>query len=171
MLIYDSSDSLGDKRIGLTEGLAKIKEDNQKLIDTKKLPGQALLENKDMAIGRAMHTSEFIRIIQKLNPKIIVEKGGYPGCVAVRYPTWNEDEKEMQKKYISGFPAPATMQEFSNITVDAKGLPHREVRGWKSVLLALVKAGILTHSQCTSAFGESNGQRSILWHQQLRDRK
>ena len=171
MLIYDSSDSLGDKKINLTEGLAKIKEDNQKIVDTKKIQNQSLLENQDMAVGRAMQPSEFIRLLQKMNPKIIVEKGGYPNCVAVRYPTWNEDEKELQRKYISGFPVNEVMQEFSHITVDDKGLPHREVRGWRTVLIALIKAGILSFQDVKAVFGDATGQRSVLWDQQMREKK
>jgi hypothetical protein len=171
MLILDSSEYLGDKRLSPEEGNYKIREGNQKLIDEKKLPGQTLLENKDMAIGRALQPSEFIRIVQKINPKIIVEKGGYPDAVAVRYPTWDEDEQKLVRKYVSGFMANEVLQEFSNITVDAKGLPHREVRGWRSVLLALIKQGILTYPQVKAAFGEPTGQRNVLWNEQMRERK
>lgn len=171
MLIYDDSSNLGDKRISLTEGLAKIKQDNQPLIDSKKIPNQKLLENQDMAIGRAMQPSEFIRLIQVMDPKIIVEKGGYPNCVAVRYPTWNADEGEYQRKYISGFPVNEVMQEFSHITVDDKGLPKREVRGWRTVLIALNKAGILSFADIKKVFGDATGQRSVLWDQQMREKK
>jgi hypothetical protein len=171
MLIYDSSASLGDKLLSPEEGNFKLREGNQTLIDSKKLPGQSLLENKDMAIGRAMQPSEFIAKLQKLNHKIIVEKGGFPNAVAVRYPTWDEDEKKTVRKYVSGFMVNDVLQEFSNITVDAKGLPHREVRGWRSVLLALIKQGILTYPQVKAMFGEALGQRSSLWDQQTRERR
>jgi hypothetical protein len=172
VLIYDSSEYLGDKRLSPEEGNFKIREGNQKLIDEKKLRGQSLLENKDMAMsGMAMQPSEFIRKIQKINSSIIVEKGGYPDCVAVRYPTYDEDEHKIVRKYVSGFPVNEMMQEFSHITVDAKGLPHREVRGWRSVLLALIKQGILTYPQVKAAFGEPTGQRNVLWNEQMRERK
>lgn len=172
MLIYADSSSLGDTHLSPTEGLVKLKEDTQKnVVDPKKLPGQALLENKEMAVGRALQPSEFIRLLQKANPKIIVEKGGYPNAVAVRYPTWNPDENEMQRKYISGFLVNDVMQEFSHITVDEKGLPHREVRGWRTVLIALNKAGILSFKDIKAVFGDASGQRSVLWDQQMREKK
>lgn len=170
MLIYDSSESLGDKRINLEEGLAKIKEDNQKIVDTKKIPNQSLLENADMAMGTSMQPSEFLRRIQKINSGLVV-KPGVPGAVAVYYPTYDSDEGKTVLKYVSGFYVNEMMQEFSHITTDSKGLAHREVRGYRTVLLSLIGQGILTYPQVKAAFGEPFGQRSILWNEQMRERK
>lgn len=170
MLIYDSSESLGDKRINLEEGLAKIKEDNQVLIDTKKIPNQSLLENKDMAMGIAMQPSEFIRRIQKLNPSIVV-KPGTTDAVAVYYPTYDEDEGKTVLKYVSGFFVDQMMREYTYLIVDDKGLPKRAPRGWRTVLLDFIKQGILPYAQVKAAFGEPTGQRNILWNEQMRERK
>lgn len=170
MLIYDNSVSLGDNLLSPEEGNAKLREGNQTLIDSKKLPNQALLENKDMAMGTPMQPSELIRRLQKINPAIVV-KPGIPNAVAVYYPTYDEDEKKTVLKYVSGFYVNEMMQEFSNITVDDKGLPLREVRGWRSVLLAFFNKGILTYPQLKAAFGEPIGQRNTLWNEQTREKR
>jgi hypothetical protein len=53
------------------------------------------------------------------------------------------------------------------VTLDDKNLPVREIRGWRSVLVALIRAGALTRKQCDTAFGPASGQRSILWYRNL----
>jgi hypothetical protein len=168
VLIYDSSDSLGDKLLSPEEGNYKLREGNQVLIDSKKLPNQKLLENADMAKGAVMQPSEFILRLTKLIPGLVV-KPGIPGAVAVYYPTYDEDEGKTVLKYVAGFYIDKPLQEFSHITTDDKGLAHREVRGWRSVLLALFNKGVVTYPQCKAAFGEPIGQRNTLWNEQTRD--
>lgn len=170
MLILDSSEYLGDKRISPEEGNFKIREGNQKLIDTKKIPNQSLLENADMAMGYPMQPSEFIRRLTLLKPGLVI-KSGVPDAVAVYFPTYDADEGKPVLKYVSGFYVDKMLQEFSHITTDDKGLAKREVRGWRTVLLALIHQGILTYAQVKAAFGEPTGQRNILWNEQMRERK
>lgn len=170
MLIYDSSKYLGDSLLSPDEANYKIREGNQKLIDEKKIPHQSLLENADMALGYPMQSSEFIRRLTLLKPGLVI-KPGIPGAVAVYFPTYDVDERKTVLKYVSGFYIDKMMQEYSHITTDDKGLAKREVRGWRTVLLALIHQGIVTYAQVKAAFGEPTGQRNILWNEQMRERK
>jgi hypothetical protein len=170
MLIVPDKSDLGDLKLSPEEGVAKLKEGNAKLTAQYKLPNQSLLENHDMALGIAMQPSAFIARIQKLNPAILVEKGGVPSAVAVRIPGF-DDEGNYVKKYVTGFYTDRILPEFSSIATDEKGLPWREQRGWRSVLLALLKAEALTYPQVKAAFGEPNTSRNVLWREQTQEKR
>lgn len=170
MLIYDSSKYLGDRLLSPDEANYKIREGNQKLVDSKKIPNQSLLENEDMAVGVGMQPSEFIRRIQKIAPGLVV-KPGTTDAVAVYYPTYDEDEKKTVLKYVSGFYVDQMMREYTYIITDEKGLPKRAPRGWRTVLLDLLHRDIISYAQVKAAFGEPTGQRNILWNEQMRERK
>ncbi len=169
LLILNSSDDLGDKKLDAKENLAKLKEKNQELIDAKKLPNQSELENVEKALGQRMHWSEFVQRLQKLNYDILAEDGGAPNAIALRVP-WQNEDGTLTKKYVGGF-YKEVLPEFSAVIVDDKGLPHREIRGWRSVLLGLMKQGILTFIEIEKEFGDAEGQRSHLWHEQLQGKK
>lgn len=173
MLIVNSPADLGDTKLSPLENVAKLKEGNQKLISQKRIPNQSLLENTDMALGTPMVYSELVRRVKKIAPQVIFEDGGVKNAIAVRHYTYDpyggDDAKGgYQKKYISGF-YKEVLPEFSSITTDKKGLPHRELRGWRSVLLALMKSGAVTMEALVKEFGHPNGQRSCLWNEQTQD--
>jgi hypothetical protein len=170
MLIVTDINDLGDKRLSPEEGVAKLREGNAKLSAEKHIPNQKLLEDHEAAAGTFMLHSELIRRIKKLNPKIVVEDGGVPGAVAVRYYCWDEHAGddgtgEMRLKYITGF-YKQPLQEFSSVVCDEHGIAAREVRGWRSVLLALMQCGAHTYEQQHREFGDPQGSRSILWREQ-----
>lgn len=174
-LVVPDKNDLGDLRLSPAEGVAKLKEGNQKLTDKKKIPNQSLLEDVDQAFGTPMHYSELIRRIKKINPAIIIEDGGIQGAAAVRHYCWdpyggNDTLGAYGKKYVTGF-YKEILPEFSSITTDKKGLPHREIRGWRSVLLALMKSGAVTFEQLKKEFGNPVGQRSVLWDEQTQEQR
>lgn len=173
MLIVNSPADLGDQKLSPQEANFKIQEENQKLIDAKKIPNQSLLENTDMALGTPMVYSELIRRVQKIAPQVIFEDGGVKNAIAVRHYTYDpyggdDAQGGYQKKYISGF-YKEVLPEFSSITTDKKGLPHRELRGWRSVLLALMKAEVVPFEALVKEFGHPTGQRSCLWSEQTQE--
>jgi hypothetical protein len=87
----------------------------------------------------------------------------------VRYPKPQEDGT-IEKAYVTGFYVDAPLPEFSSVIVDSKGLPVRELRGWRSVLLALYRQKIVTLKQLELSFGKAQGQRAILWDKQTSER-
>ena len=166
MLIQTDKNELGDKRLDAVEGLAKIKEENKKLSDKNRIPDQDILEKREMALGFPLSPNDFIARIQRLNPRIIVELGGVKNAVAVRYAKLNPETGKYEKEYVTGFYVDHPLPEFSSVLVDGKGLPIREIRGWRSVLLALMRQKLLTLKQVELTFGKANGQRAILWDKQ-----
>jgi hypothetical protein len=171
LLIVTDINELGDKRLNLEEGLAQLKERNLALAATKKIPNQTFLENQDMALGNPMSPQEFIRRITKVNSDICVQPGGVRGAVAVYYVCMDDDPEsptfgQSRKKYVTGFYVDRMFPEFSAVLPDEMGIAKREIRGWRSSLLALLAVGALTYPQVKAVFGEPKGERGILWQEQ-----
>lgn len=166
MLIQTDSSLLGTKVLRDKDAVDALKEQNKQANEKFKIADQALLEDQEAALGYPMQPSDFILRIQKLNPKILVEKGGVRGSVAVRY----VPRDRADKVYVSGFPVDVPLPEFDAIITDDKGLPWRRLRGWRSVLLALVQKDLLTREQVKLMFGYPSGQRAILWDKHLSER-
>jgi len=166
MLIQPDKSALGDGRLDEVESLARLKERNARDAAKNRIPDQDVLENKAAALGMPLQPNELIRRIQRLNPKIIVEPGGVRNAVAVRYP--KKDEKGVEtKEYVTGFYIDQPMPEFSCVVVDNRGLPLREVRGWRTVIMALIRVKALKPQQVEVVFGRANGQRATLWDKHM----
>src|ERR1039458_8096558 len=169
MLIQPDKSQLGDSHLDEVENLSKLKEGNAVRTEKLKVHDQATLENKDMALGTPMGWQDLVRLLAKMNHKIICEDGGMKDAIAVRYPAMQEDGV-YGKKYVTGF-YKEVLPEFSHITTDERGLPKREVRGWRTVVLALIRQGIVSYRDAVEVFGEPNGVRSGRWHELLQNSK
>lgn len=171
---------LGDSCLDPTENLVKLKEGNQKLIDRQKMAKQSELEDPERMLGPKMPYQELIRKLQKLNLNIKVRDGA-PGQLAF-YVLKNRKEMEetaaedmadnrrshwfTAHKYVTGCPK-EPLPEYSGVTTDERGIAKRELRGWRSILIALIKNRAVTVEQCCEEFGDAVGRRSWRWHEQL----
>jgi hypothetical protein len=169
MLILPDSTSLGDTHLSPEENVAKLREGNRKMVQDKKLPNQKLLEDKDAALGAPLAHQEFIRRLRLMKPSLIIQDGGVAGAIALRHAV-NDPEEGLTTRYVTGF-YKGVLPEFSSILTDSNGLPTREIRGWRTVLLTLIHCKIATYAEVKAAFGEPHGQRGILWREQMQDRK
>lgn len=148
-----------------------MREVVQGMCNKKRIPHQDMLEDQDMALGTPMSPTLFIEKLRKL-PGILVEPGGAgPTAVAVRTVVKDQDPESETfgqpiKIYLSGFWTDKILPEFSSILPNKFGLATREIRGWRSVLLAMHRQGAVTLPQLKAVFGDANGQRSILWKEQ-----
>lgn len=175
MLLDPQGNKLGDKRVENAEGVARLREQVRGMVAQKRIANQDMLENQDMALGSPMSPSLFIQKLRKL-PNVIVEPGGWPNAVAVRTIVRDDDPEsptygQPVKKYISGFVTDRVLPEFSSIIPNFMGAPTREIRGWRTVLLALFNKKVVTLNQLKAVFGDANGQRSKLWHEQTQAAK
>jgi hypothetical protein len=161
MLIQTDINELGDKRLSPEEALAKLKEENAKKTAEYRIPNQAVLEDQLAAIGQAMPYQTFIKKLKSIQPRLIIEDGGIEGALAIR---------NYAKEYLTGF-YKDVLTEFSFVTTDTRGLPVRESRGWRSVLISLIKQHVISYRTVVKEFGEPWGSRSNLWHEELADYK
>lgn len=170
MLLDPQGNKLGDKRVENSDAVARLREGNRELAAPKRLPNQDLLENQDMALGTPMSPSLFISKLRTL-PGILVEPGGFHNAVAIRTVVLDTDPEspthgQQVKKYLSGFFTDRLLPEYSSVLSNEAGLATREIRGWRTVLLAMFHSGAVSLSQLKAVFGDANGQRSKLWREQ-----
>lgn len=175
MLLDPQGNKLGDKRVENAEGVARLREQVRGIADKKRIANQDMLEDQDMALGSPMSPSLFIQKLRRL-PNVIVEPGGWPNAVAIRTVVRDNDVEsptygQQVKKYVSGFFTDRVLPEFSTILSNPMGLATREIRGWRTVLLALFHQKVVTLHQLKAVFGDANGQRSKLWHEQTQAAK
>jgi hypothetical protein len=167
---------LGDRLPRDADSIAKFKEGNLKMREQFRIPNQSLLENADMALGGVLDPREFIRRLKNMEPTLLIEQGGYVNCVKVGIPTVDDDPASDTFNQViptwlgCGFPIDVRLPEFSSVINDKDGIPKREVRGWRTVLLRLILTGAVTYRQVKAEFGVPLGERGKLWREQMQGR-
>lgn len=98
--------------------------------------------------GIAMHSSDLIFRLQRLNPYIAVQS-------QINFPDdWGLYSSAMGKvQFLTGLPK-GWLTEFSYAFVDDRNLPTEERRGWRTVLIYCLMKGALSWAQVLEEFGE-----------------
>lgn len=170
---------LGDRLPRDRDSLAKKKEETQNFRDQNhRVVGQDFLTNQEAASVNYLNPHEFINRLRKLNAALLFSRGGVPGCVSV-WAQVLDDETDSptfgqltEKPIACGFRVDAPIPEFSWLETDQWGIATKEgERGWRTVLIRLIKGGFLKYRVVVAEFGEPLGQRGRLWHQQLQPYK
>lgn len=181
MLIQPDIHELGDKRLDPKENVAKEREDLLRNCARNRIGGQNELEDPERSGGPRLSYNEVIRKLRRAIPNIRIFDGA-PGSVSLYVPCnraelaqrrlewdWTEgrDPMFMGLKYVGGFPK-TDIPEFSHVLTDSSNLPTREVRGWRSVLISLLKQGCVSYRTVVREFGEALGYRGWRWQEQTR---
>lgn len=186
---------LTDKRLNPEEAVIKLREEIVSAKSVKRIHGQDELEDAARSEGPRLSYQEVIRRIRKLNPGIIAKDGVGIALYYQKKPEEYTPEDQMSPaqaalfgvdlpkdqffthhKYISGF-LKEDLPEWGSVTVDNAGLAVHEVekehnRGWRTVLITLIKKGILDYKAVLTEFGNpSYDQRSRFWHEELTNHK
>jgi len=168
---------LGDKHLDPKENVAKLREELLAQRENDKIHGHDELVQADRSQGSRLHYGDFIRKLQSIFPELLV-KDGIEGNVALYRPKTSLEkmadgydlllpEWYNYHKYVTGCPKDF-LPEWGHLTTDTDGIANREVRGWRSMLIAFVKAGVVTYEAVVKEFGSpENDQRSNLWFEQL----
>lgn len=175
MLIQTDINELGDKRLDPKETVVKLREEAINDTVRCRIDGQDELEQAERSAGPRMFYTEIISRIREVNPSLQVIDGS-PGNVAIyvrKKPTdisfGDIDPKGeffTDHKYVGGM-AKDWLPEYSHVILDSSLLPVREYRGWRTVLISLIRGGALTYNQAIAQFGEPRDARSTRWHQLL----
>lgn len=136
-------------------------------------------EDEEARWGRVMHHSELLRRLRRICPNLYVRDGRIPNEIGLYkilgesfakedetyYARFDQDKPSFQ--YI-GYLALGTMPEFSQIEFNEMDVPVKEKRrGWRTVLLKLIKAGVVTEESVKQEFGDARGIAAKQFHRQL----
>lgn len=181
MLIQTEKGLLGDGYLNWTEERARQEELTEAKVSTYREHLQEELEDEDRASGSRLQFSELISKLRRICPLLKVVDG-MPGSVALYYPCNRQELAEAEKrkrwelgrdpfyfayKYVGGFPK-HDMPEYGYITTDEHRLMKDDVRGWRTVVMRLIKEGMISYRAAIKEFGEALGLRSWRWHSELR---
>jgi hypothetical protein len=190
-LVQTDIHELGDERLNPEENVARLREELLQQEAKKKIWGQEELEDPERSSGPCIPWARLIGRLQKCNPGIRV-RDGIPGNVALYFRKRPDEYTEVDEiillnpelarsmdipvpdddffvhhKYVGGFEM-KPMPEWAHVTLDSSEIAHREVRGWRSVLIALIKARVITYEAAVAEFGDpETDSRSGRWFDQV----
>ena len=150
------NDRLGDgkdnRNLKNEEALEALREKNRKDLDKFRWPDQAEMTDKERRRGKALHFTEIIERIRRLNSKIHVEQSiNFPDCVGL----YVINPIGLSRVYLS-YLDKTVMPEFSSIECDWQDLPETEQRGWRTVLVRLLSLGAIPWSGVLKEFGDAD---------------
>lgn len=190
MLIQPDRNELGDKRLNDVEMVAREREKCLAMAAKKRLPHQEDIEDPTRAFGPHLQFGEFITRLRRVLPELKVLDGSLGNValyvmrdrkeIAEREPEWLQEQtdrvlegKKMQDrffldhKYVGGF-AKSDLQEYSTVDIDNAMLATKENRGWRSVLMNLITAKVVSYDKVVKEFGDTGlDQRGWRWREQL----
>src|SRR5208283_2210636 len=104
-----------------------------------------------------------------LVPSLYIVDGRIEGDLAV-FQTYGQPQPDLEGRtfrYLFYIPT-GMLPEYSLYEFSERDVPIREQkRGWRTVLLRLIKSGLLTEDTCREVFGEAVGEASTVWHRTL----
>ena len=159
-------------RLSLEEHTARLREKNRNSEATKKQRWEDQEEylNDRARVGQMKHSSEIVGRLKKLIPDLFITDGNIIGDLAL-YKTFGQPQPDLEGRsfqYIGYMPM-GWMPEFSLYQYDsARDVVIKEdQRGWRSVLLKIIRAGLVTQEQCDTVFGKAEGPASTIWYRTL----
>ena len=147
---------------GIQEEAQRIHQLNEDAVRKFRFRHQEDYDEKLWTPGRILWMGRFLNLLQKIRPAFFYAEISYLGLRGLGIV---EDGKP---KYTGMSVQNGNMAEWSLLAVDAHGLPVRErYRGWRTVLLGLIRAEFITEAQCDQVFGKPVGPRSKPWYRGL----
>jgi len=157
----------------------------------KRVHKQDELEDVQRALGHRIHSGEMVRKLRKLIPTLKFIKGSpgniavyaprHGGEIAARFYEWYQEQEEAASrgrkrqdkffllyKYVGGFPE-GEMQEYTTIDVDNANLGTKEHRSWRTVLMGLLRQGLVSYASVVKEFGDvGTDRRGWRWNDTTR---
>jgi hypothetical protein len=160
-LCKDCLDRLYKHKMARDEIAGYVREDRERLLQRTRNPELEQMTGAGR-LGHILHHSEFISKLEKvLGGRMVVLDGAREGdLILLRV-------KEQAVDFICWF-SQGYLPEFSIVHFNKDRQPIKEVRGWRTVLLRLIKNGGATEEQVQKVFGEpSSPNEARFWLRHL----
>lgn len=158
-------------KLSTAEHTARLEEANFNSAAVKKQRWDNQLDymDDDARQGRWMHHSEFVTKLHKLADNLLIIDGRIVGDLAV-YKVYDRPQPQLDGKnfeYLFFLPT-GWMPEASLIEFNERAIPVRErKRGWRTPLLRLIKAKIVTEEAVEREFGRPTPGADIVWNREM----
>lgn len=140
------------------------KEISDESVEGYKFEGQDILLDEKSRLVNGISVKDFMLKLLKIR-KFFLTDSNFPGMLGL----WvGQEFNEENSKFVCAIQQP-TMPEWSVIRLDAHNLPvNFRYKGWRTVLVQLVREHIITEDQAHQLFGlPENNSNSKLYRQQL----
>lgn len=127
------------------------------------------MESDECRSGRMLHSSEIYGFLKRANPRLFFMDGNIADDISIflTYGTPQPDLNGNTFRY-TGYMPQGWLPEFSLIEYGPQDQPVRErKRGWRTVMLRMIKAGIVTEDQVNEVFGRAYGVGAAPYNRQL----
>lgn len=160
-------------RMSTSEHTARLREQNysSEAVKAQRWANQELYKNDAARVGRAMHHSDFIRVLTHLVPDLYITEGRIEGDLAV-FRTYGQPQPRLDGRtfeYLFYCPT-GIIPEFSQYEFDeVRDIPIREKRrGWRTILLRLIRTGLLSEDIVSKVFGRAEGPAAEIYNLKLK---
>lgn len=156
-------------RLSTSEHLCDQREKNYNAVAAQRWQHQEDYRNDSARIGRRMQCSDFVFVLHELVPNLYITDGRIAGDLAV-FRTYGQPQPRLDGRdfeYLFYIPT-GLLPEYSLYEFNERDIPVREKqRGWRTVLLRLIKSGLLTEETCNRVFGEAHGEAATVYLRHL----
>ena len=160
---------LYDSRLARDEVEPYLKQDMAVRNKPYELSGQEERKDSPARWGHVLHSSELLLRLQRIIPNLHVKDGRIGNDVSL-FQVIGDEIKYLVWTHQGNLP------EYSIVVTNWQNRPIREIRGWRTVLLRLIKAGVITEEQALKHFGSpTNGEaarfylQELAWHRNQRN--
>jgi hypothetical protein len=166
------------------ENLAQLREENTDAVAGQRWARQDELgeAHQDERTGRIITAHQFLKMLWQCGIVCVLTRMNVAGLHSLKGESHARERRAHYDRTMAGLvvnssramplPAPRyvtwiqipAMIEFSVMRFDAHGLPLAEkYRGWRTVLLELIRQGLLTERDVNRVFGEATGPGARRW--------
>jgi hypothetical protein len=140
------------------EMLKGMHQATEKRLEAYRHPDQKDFVNSERQNVGGMWSSELVRRIRKINPKLFIQDSrNAPGCAAF-YKMVGDELTYTNASFRHGF-----VPKYSIMKEDKAGLATEFTYGWTTVLLRLIKLGDLKYNAVVREFGYIDDDRAKHW--------
>ncbi len=157
------------ERLSIDEHTHRQRELNDVASRKQRWEHQEELYNDVARIGKPLCSSDLIFTLSQLIPNMYVTEGNIVGDLAV-FKTYGRPQERLGGKtfeYLFYIPT-GILPEFSLYEFNDRNVPVREKqRGWRTVLLRLIKSKMLDEQTAHKVFGKPEGQAASRYLREL----
>lgn len=147
---------------------------NSEAVKRQQWEHQEELKCDEARIGRRMFAKDFLGIVKRLVPTLYVTPGNIQGHLSIfqtapcKQSAWGDQDFKYMFYCPDGILPEYSLYEFDRV----RDVPIREYeRGWRTVLLRLIKAGLLREEIADKVFGRAEGLASYRYRRLLQEHR
>lgn len=160
-------------RLSTAEHVDRLRKlnNNSEAVKSQRWEDQEYFKDYPSRVGNPMHHVEFFDKLKKITgDKIYYEQGNFESDLAI-YQMYGTPQPRLdgrQFEYLF-YATKGTMPEYDLVEFDeVRDVPKRPLmRGWRTLLLSLIRRGTITEDEAHRVFGKSVGNGGYIYRRDL----